>query len=530
MKKIVNRMLLLLILTGCLWLSATTNLAYAAPSSYFDILLAPTTNYVLNQDISSTIWFDVGCDTPVDETNTQLTITGGSFQAEPFIRSYEDRGDLLIEILTENGYMQIWHQQNGWSSDLFTNGFYTIGSWADGYSLRKYENAANSFVFVTNLSNDDSVPVVNGWEGVYFTNINNPVTLSQIRSLLKAFDNEDGDISANIVVVSDNYTTNQNILGQYPIVFGVSDSAGNQATITINIRIIDASAPVINGPDSVDSYQSNPLTTAAILALYSVEDNYDDNLSVVIKSDGYSPNKNTFGQYPMTLQVTDLSGNKSEKNITIYVRDDIKPQISGEANYTRGSEGILLESTIRSGLIANDNVDGIITNRIILVSDSYSSSNNKAGNYTLTYQVKDNANNLSEIFTVHVLINDTIPPVFYVDIAIIHIDDSLALTHDQIITFLVETGQIEEGMREQSQIISDTYQGTKNPGTYQLTIEIKNSDGSTKMAKLTIQVLKQEPTPILLKPWYSTWKGWVSKWFGARFIYDFIVKTIRWLL
>lgn len=93
-------------------------------------------------------------------------------------------------------------------------------------------------------------PVISGNNGYYYTDVNNPVSAATIKSGLIAMDDVDGDITSSIIIHSDGYTAHKNTLGEYPIVFQVSDSSQNTTNFTVYVIVVDNDDPVISGKNS----------------------------------------------------------------------------------------------------------------------------------------------------------------------------------------------------------------------------------------------------------------------------------------
>lgn len=272
--------------------------------------------------------------------------------------------------------------------------------------------AENFYILLTfNMVISDTInPVINGQTN-YITNVNNPISEAEIKSGLYAIDNVDGTIpSTAFTLISDDYTSNKNILGVYNIIYKVSDSSGNESQVTVKVHVVDVDKPIISGTSTytVAYNQTQSLTT--ILNNLTVADNYQSGIIPVIVHDNYTPNKTIKGSYEITYKATDSSGNESDIfTVTVTVIDNVKPVISGTSNYTRVYNNKLDLATIKAGLTANDGYDGDITANITLKSDNYTSNYNVLGTYKVIYTVKDNSNNAID-YTVTINVVDTIKP------------------------------------------------------------------------------------------------------------------------
>jgi hypothetical protein len=135
-----------------------------------------------------------------------------------------------------------------------------------------------------------------------------------------ALDDQDGDITANIVVGGD--TVDVNTAGTYIVTYNVSDAAGNAATQRTRTVIVaaDIVAPVITLTGSVTinialgSSFTDPGATAT--------DNVDGDITANIVVAGDAVDINTAGTYIITYNVSDASGNAAtEVTRTVIVTD-----------------------------------------------------------------------------------------------------------------------------------------------------------------------------------------------------------------
>ena len=134
-----------------------------------------------------------------------------------------------------------------------------------------------------------------------------------------AFDNVDGDLTANIVTVN---PVNINAVGDYSITYNVSDAAGNAAqevTRTVSVQAqADTTAPVIavSGPayQNVDYGTSQPQFTSST----------DDGSAIIFNNAGY--NSRVPGTYIFTFNATDAAGNQAtEVTRTVRVKSQVIP-------------------------------------------------------------------------------------------------------------------------------------------------------------------------------------------------------------
>jgi len=121
-----------------------------------------------------------------------------------------------------------------------------------------------------------------------------------------ANDNIDGDITVDIVINSS--AVNTNVLGSYTVTYDVADAANNNAvTLTRTVEIVDTTIPVItlNGanPQTID------LDVAYTELGASATDNADGDISANIVINASAVDTSIEGNYSVTYDVTDASGN-----------------------------------------------------------------------------------------------------------------------------------------------------------------------------------------------------------------------------
>lgn len=133
------------------------------------------------------------------------------------------------------------------------------------------------------------------------------VSLEEFISLYTAIDETDGDITSKIKVITDNYSINQYNTGVWEVVLSVSDAAGNEEIIVIEIEVIDEIGPVffIDKSKIIIDLNSNPLSTLDLINYFQEAKIIRDDAIVEIIEDTYSENKNTPGTYKLVLGYED---------------------------------------------------------------------------------------------------------------------------------------------------------------------------------------------------------------------------------
>ena len=330
------------------------------------------------------------------------------------------------------------------------------------------------FEITTNYITFDELPPVIATDQINSTivaQVNEKISIDSIKSKINAYDEVDGIIE--IEIYEDNYTKNYNKLGTFTITFSATDNSSNTATLTISIKIVDTTKPIISGKQNITSHMSNPLTINQIKSSLSVTDNYDTNLSSAITpySDNYSKNINKEGTFEIAFTAKDNSNNESLPFVVkVTMIDDIAPTINGETSYKTNVKTLLDTTTISEQLNAIDNIDQ--SPSIELQSNTYTQNYYKVGIYQLSFISKDKNNNISSPFTINIIVEDTEKPIFYVSKKFIGLDSTTQIPIEEIIQLINEANSIEPTNISSLTILEDNYtENFSKEGTY--TIKLK---------------------------------------------------------
>jgi hypothetical protein len=183
-------------------------------------------------------------------------------------------------------------------------------------------------------------------------------------------------------------TTPAGLNGTYYLWILSKDKANNITITRSNVFNLDNTAPVITvtGSNPVTVNKGSTYTDAGA----TVTDNADTTLTATATG---TVNPNVIGTYTITYSATDSSENVAvSKTRTINVVDVSAPVIT-----LLGSNTVTLyvgETYNDAGATALDDVDGNVTSKITTTSNVSTAT---IGTYTVTYTVKDNANNTATI-------------------------------------------------------------------------------------------------------------------------------------
>ena len=212
-----------------------------------------------------------------------------------------------------------------------------------------------------------------------------------------AIDNIDGNLTSSVVVTS---TVDSTIEGVYKVTYEVTDQAGNKTTVDRTVVVTpDVTLPIItlNGSSTIKHTVKTPFTDPGATATDYFNRSFT---SVIIISSNVDTNK--VGNYTITYEVTDLSGNKSVVVRNVEIVDDVAPVIT-----KTGPDPMFVEVKtpfVEPGISATDNYDASVN----VVSGTVNV--NQTGTYTLNYTATDSAGNVAtESRTV--IVRDTKAPV-----------------------------------------------------------------------------------------------------------------------
>lgn len=129
-----------------------------------------------------------------------------------------------------------------------------------------------------------------------------------------ATDNYDGDITSKVEISGE---VNSQKMGEYDIVYLVSDSSSNTVKIIRKVIVKDTEKPKIEIGRNKNSYLI--LNSKININNYKAFDNCDGDITSKVKVEG-TVNPNKIGLYKVTYSVTDSSGNEEILETTINVQ------------------------------------------------------------------------------------------------------------------------------------------------------------------------------------------------------------------
>lgn len=377
----------------------------------------------------------------------------------------------------------------------------------DWYSDANYSHiktivnsAVTSGMFGFNIQStpiDADYPTISS--GDIVVNVDNPLTLDQIKSCFSANDPTEGDITDRITFSDITYKLDSNgkiAVGKYSITANVSDTSGNSASLTKKIHVVDITSPIVAGTN-FSTGNITKLTDAEILKHLTYSDNYygKDDITISLEYSDYIANYNKPGEYDVSVTATDKSGNVGTTVLTITVTDTTKPTITG-TDKTTGNVTCLTQDELKALFTATDDVTA--SPKISIVNDGYTANYRKPGTYTVTARATDEAGNTSDT-SVTITVTDTTAPTIAAISATKNQSYTTKLTEEELKALFKATDDVTTSPTVT--IVSDNYSAKySTPGTYTVTAKATDEAGNTAQASVTIKVIDDiKPIIVLTK-------------------------------
>lgn len=346
---------------------------------------------------------------------------------------------------------------------------------------------------------DQESPYFSQYQGVFISDVDNPTSVNTIKNLLTANDDVDGDITSSIVIESDNYTPNNNTIGSYDIVFSATDKSYNKAHITITVKVLDITAPIIIGENYLTCsilngcYSNDELLSIDNLNnILEINDNIDDSPTINIVSDNWSnaSSYNINNTYTIIINAEDSSHNVSD-NFIIHINyiDDIPTSIVNGEEFYSGTANSLEIEQIKENILISDNFDGsknISTKKVTdldfeIIEDNYSTNKNTIGKHKIVFKCQN------KFFNIFVNVLDNLPPIFYTDASIINIEVYNSLSQEQIIGMLKNMSIIKSEPVSYNFVVDEYSANSTKVGRYNICINLTYENEITENIQFSMQ-------------------------------------------
>ncbi len=292
--------------------------------------------------------------------------------------SYEDFKDNFSYFLINDS-----SENNEIPTDTFDIGNYSL-------IISAKDIANNSVIVSENFSVvDNTLPMIELKE-------DNPQTIEVFGNYIElnatATDNYDEDLTNNITINSS--SVNTNILGDYNVSYFVEDSFGNNVTTYRNVSVVDTTIPVINLNEDMNGDKNVSLERNVDLYTElnaTATDNYDEDLTNNITINSSSVNTNLTGNYSVTYDVVDSSGNSANQIIrNVEVVDTIAPII--DINLSNVTVSNIGENTATITWDTSEESNSIVfydTNVSASEPENNKSNSNFVNNHSITLEGLD---------------------------------------------------------------------------------------------------------------------------------------------
>ncbi len=359
----------------------------------------------------------------------------------------------------------------------------------EGNIRTEYEEYISPFI-------DASSPEFNG-AGAYVTSYNSTETITDIiRNHILVIDDIDGDITDDVVIVSDDYTPNKNLIGEYIVELKAADGAGNTAYFTLTVIVKDEISPIINGAAIISVSFDTTLSAQDIInENFTASDGHDGPLVISIQDDQYTASKDTVGDYTVVLYAEDSSGNSVQKTVTIQVEDNIAPVLTTNLNINVYHSDPKILTEILDSLVIADDYDDAIDLDVTVVSEDYTVSNGVPGTYSVVIEIEDSSNNTQQYELIISIIDDIFPAISGPSTYVFSYTNVKSL--QEIIMEQVVSDNYSSLVIEDLVITNDTFSGRDlRVGTFYITVEVEDSSGNKVQRQIQVDVIDDQ-APII---------------------------------
>ena len=243
------------------------------------------------------------------------------------------------------------------------------------------DNAGNvSYETITINVVDNTPPEISG-KNTYETSYYNELSVDLITNALILSDNFTKKENLNIELLEDGYTGNENKKGSYVLRYYLEDEAGNNTQYEVVVKVIDDKKPIITLPKDLSTGNNQLIKLDEIKDLISVSDEYDGVINdfIIEGYDNYEENYHIVGAYNFIVSAFDSSGNKTETELVLLVKDTIAPELIFDGYFIVLEAGEDLE--IEQIKIMISDLIGVSENSILSVEGNYNI--NVPGDYVL---------------------------------------------------------------------------------------------------------------------------------------------------
>ena len=341
-------------------------------------------------------------------------------------------------------------------------------------------NSSSASAIVTVIDNIAPIVVIHNNLTVYLDATGNvAITTAQV-------DNGSTDnCSIKTITLSQTNFTCANV-GANTIIFIATDQSGNETAVPVVVTVIDNIAPVAKAQNV--TIQLNAAGNATLLPS-QVNNGSSDNCSIAsLTLSQTSFTGANIGATPVTLTVTDPSGNSATATATVTLVDLIPPvAIAKNITVSLDATG---NATVPASAINNGSSDNSGSVSFSLSQTHFTCAN--IGPNTVTFTVTDGSGN-STAATAIVTVTDPIPPVT--------IAQNITIALNANGTATITPSQVNNGSSDNCSIASLTLSQTSftcsNIGTNTVTLTATDGSGNSSSAQAVVTLIDNlKPTVI----------------------------------
>lgn len=311
--------------------------------------------------------------------------------------------------------------------------------------------------------------------------------------IVSASDNTDGSLSPSLI--SGLVSGAAFPIGSTTVAYSARDLAGNAATGSFTVTVIDDEAPVVTVPGNITITTDPGSASATVNYTIAANDNVDGALTPALTSGLTSGAHFPLGTTTVTYQAIDAAGNTGEATFTVTVQDGEAPIVSVPANISVNTDPGSASAVVTYAVSGFDNTDGILTP--IRTAGLASGAAFPIGTTIMTYEATDLAGNTtSESFTVTV--SDAERPVITSPANITVTTDSG--TNTAVVTYPISATDNVDGSITPT-LTAGLASGTAFPvGITTVTYQAIDSAGNTSTVTFTVTVTDNEAPTVVSVP------------------------------
>lgn len=221
---------------------------------------------------------------------------------------------------------------------------FNVGEYEIEYSVS--DSAGNVSSLLVYVLVRDIVAPDTGADTIFSISYTQTFDVAEMGNQIKALGNDNyyNASQLTVTVVSNEYTPNKTVLGQYIITYSLKDPSGNETLIDVYVTVIDDIAPIVSYSPIINKPATSNLILADIIAGITGTDVISGNVtsSLVVITDGYTGNGNKVGEYDIDFEIKDASDNVTAFTVTVRVLDNIAPVFMVTNNFIRVEQIVTL--------------------------------------------------------------------------------------------------------------------------------------------------------------------------------------------